>query len=794
MVNCLEGYKFEGDLGAELFAGVRVETGIPGIPDGPDLPIKFTAQAGVAASGGLSCNHFYAEDLQPIAFNAQKEGVRAELKKLMEALTYKAYLKQKACGFSSDCCNFMPEINYNRTNFHGLWTSHEATKVICAALEKAIKKSQSTDPKVVAEAESLLKNLRHYQENFKPSILTSLQISSRQAKGSAGLGASLEMKVEMESLGVSSSASAGVKASVTGSYIPINIRFQTAYPAIKKWPFVPAESELQEFVVMTQDTRILYEQYKCGASAKVEVTGNDKEIISSEKKSTLSELNRMTYITSTVFWNSPDKLHTYLIDKKKYTSTKQQTYTSNSLKGTGISFGGSFLLADLRKNLPKRYDPLATDLPENIALKRELDSFVPIFTDKVAITPIEEVSSPASIAMEIEIRKALNAYEKSFRGWKGALTRYQSSASMQAWASLRVWVEESLPRLGDAVAWLLNENGSHGHDQEFELKLKRRLSNPKSRFYGLLKKHYDIGKTKQDAEIKADKEQKSAMQRTKNAETKAYNLLLGGLDKLRNKKANDAWTKKSVAIKSRNEAVENKNKNNREWNEINRESNEFNKKQWDDRDKFLKDVADSLHVTLEQLKIFFNAKQCAELIHNSQLGVDAIILEAAFEVDDLNVTLQSSLVNRSSGFFRSNPPKEEIIELAPKTATEMHNRFDVCCSDKTYPNPNTPKIQLNAIRMRYRIQDLNERKEKPLFKLGFKILGNGAGIQLNKIEDAGSEGIIDLHVEWFSQETRPRSTALRSESELKETHNSESKFDETRHYEQGVPPVALFCN
>jgi hypothetical protein len=95
--------------------------------------------------------------------------------------------------------------------------------------------------------------------------------------------------------------------------------------------------------------------------------------------------------------------------------------------------------------------------------------------------------------------------------------------------------------------------------------------------------------------------------------------------------------------------------------------------------------------------------------------------------------------------------------------------------------------------MRYRIQD-SKRTEKNLFKLGFKILGNGAGIQLKKIEDAGSEGVFDLYVEWFSQETRPRSTALRSESELKETHNSESEFDQTRHYEQGVPPVALFCN
>lgn len=67
--------------------------------------------------------------------------------------------------------------------------------------------------------------------------------------------------------------------------------------------------------------------------------------------------------------------------------------------------------------MPKRYDPLPTDLPE-IALEMERDNFVPIYTDKVAITPIEEVSSPTSLEMEIEIRKALNAYENHFEAGK----------------------------------------------------------------------------------------------------------------------------------------------------------------------------------------------------------------------------------------------------------------------------------------------------------------------------------------------------------------------------------------
>ena len=114
----------------------------------------------------------------------------------------------------------------------------------------------------VAAAEILLKNLRYYQEGIKPSILTSLQMSSHEANGGAGLTASANAKANALGL-LSISVEAKVDAlSVTGSYKPINIRYQTAYPAIDKRPSVTASSESQDFVVMTQDTRILYEQYK----------------------------------------------------------------------------------------------------------------------------------------------------------------------------------------------------------------------------------------------------------------------------------------------------------------------------------------------------------------------------------------------------------------------------------------------------------------------------------------------------------------------------------------------------
>ena len=191
------------------------------------------------------------------------------------------------------------------------------------------------------------------------------------------------------------------------------------------------------------------------------------------------------------------------------------------------------------------------------------------------------------------------------------------------------------------------------------------------------------------------------------------------------------------------------------------------------QDKFLQNIADSLNVTLKQLKVFLNATWCAEMIqfHESCFpGIEAILLEASFEVNVSEITLTSSLVKKKERFsFSSSKPTEEIIELHPDTGKNMLNQFKSSGQTK----------KLSAIRMRYRIQD-SYNKDTNLFKLGFSIFGNGAGIQLKKIEDAGSEGIFDLYTEWFSQEARLRASNLGR--------------DEKINYEQGVPQVALFCN
>lgn len=88
---------------------------------------------------------------------------------------------------------------------------------------------------------------------------------------------------------------------------------------------------------------------------------------------------------------------------------------------------------------------------------------------------------------------------------------------------------------------------------------------------------------------------------------------------------------------------------------------------------------------------------------------------------------------------------------------------------------------LEAIRLRYRIADSANRDETK-FKLGFKLLGNGAGIALSSVDRAGSEGVVDLTSVWFNK--------LKEFNKVK-ARNEEGWLPVTEAYERAVPPVAL---
>jgi hypothetical protein len=87
--------------------------------------------------------------------------------------------------------------------------------------------------------------------------------------------------------------------------------------------------------------------------------------------------------------------------------------------------------------------------------------------------------------------------------------------------------------------------------------------------------------------------------------------------------------------------------------------------------------------------------------------------------------------------------------------------------DGAHPN-------LQAIRIRRRIADVMDESATK-FKLGFKIGDTQAGIELKKIDEAGSEGIVDVYTRWFYPY---------------EGYNQGGTYATLGH-EAGIPPVAL---
>jgi hypothetical protein len=129
-------------------------------------------------------------------------------------------------------------------------------------------------------------------------------------------------------------------------------------------------------------------------------------------------------------------------------------------------------------------------------------------------------------------------------------------------------------------------------------------------------------------------------------------------------------------------------------------------------------------------------------------GVKTVLLEASFSVTVDRVDVISTVNG-----------KNELIELAPDTAKKLFEK-----------GANNRKLE--AIRMRYRIQDTHNQDSN--FTLGFKVLGNGLKINLKKVNQAGSEGIVDLTIVWMN--------GLSNSGVISSTN-----------YEQAVPAVTLFC-
>ena len=121
---------------------------------------------------------------------------------------------------------------------------------------------------------------------------------------------------------------------------------------------------------------------------------------------------------------------------------------------------------------------------------------------------------------------------------------------------------------------------------------------------------------------------------------------------------------------------------------------------------------------------------------------------------------------------------ETSFHAGQKAAT-LVTRDGVFGIDKNYSKALVKDIvsdqtkQAQSIKLRYRIADSISSDSTP-FKLGFKIFGNEIGVQLLKVDRAGSEGIVDITTVWLDETLRSGGSAA-YENQI------------------SVPPVSLFC-
>ena len=184
------------------------------------------------------------------------------------------------------------------------------------------------------------------------------------------------------------------------------------------------------------------------------------------------------------------------------------------------------------------------------------------------------------------------------------------------------------------------------------------------------------------------------------------------------------------------------------------------------RGNYLSQLASQLKVNSADLDSFFIEGPLRGLVADLKElypNLGAIILESGFEMSQADIKLSNRVVavpGTTRGFVRIKETfMNELTELDIETSKNMFKSF------KENPPP------LNVIRMRFRMQDTYSDGGE-LFKLGLKALGNGGEIKLKSVDEAGSEGIIDLHTKWY---------------------NTGQSVDEEENYKKGVPAVALYC-
>lgn len=180
---------------------------------------------------------------------------------------------------------------------------------------------------------------------------------------------------------------------------------------------------------------------------------------------------------------------------------------------------------------------------------------------------------------------------------------------------------------------------------------------------------------------------------------------------------------------------------------------------------YIKALAARLRVTPDQLTTFLKAGglTMAEILtYDPNVNPSAVLIEASF-------SSLPTLAWRKTARGATTNQIADFRDTMIKAGAASRER------------------DLEAIRLRYRIAD-EATNDKSEFKLGFKVLGNGAGIEISSVDRAGSQGIVDLATVWFNRLEKYNGIGKRLGGA-----GDGTEYSSVTAYESAVPPVAMIC-
>ncbi len=736
MINFCFGKIYAASFSPSFFVGLQYKAEAKGPRESG---VKVSAKLGAEVSAEMSGDIYDAVSVLPLDFkHRDHQKLVNVLTKMFAADTYKEFIKKPAVEFINDHGG---QANYFRKNFWGVDTHIETDELVSKL--KGLKNLSSADR---GAANQLSNVLTAYKERRFPAVRSGIRVVNCHASGEISGVASAKGAIEIPYF--SAELSTENKAlHFTKSYKPVWTRAQTVYET--SLPNKGSRDPKPGLIVMTQDTTIRYSstsfdllesENKLKTSSTLNLgevsvsrpikAGSDNSSASSpndsvtnmlaEKAKAISEkvkqkveqykyrYNTMDYIASTIYWHTPPKLHPYF--SKPSGNTNDFSHFTYSLVGSGISFGASFLFEELAECISYNYDDYEAMFPRD--------------------DPKDETS-----AIVKKLRQTLDDYERWFddRG----VAKAGLSTKPTAFMGLRklLSTEENQKKLMDGLRWLMSvptPDLSAGDKNLFKTTLKEPM-----RLGGKATDYISATKTEFRKRIIR------CVPWSKEEATQLMKAVEDPVDKL--------FLEALVGSLARNEANEQVHQRGLVPSEQDRSDYMARK------NEMVTALANRINLSHDEFRGFLD--DCKDLIIDHDIyfeGVEAILIESGFKMDGVKIEAKSSLI-KDKGIF-SDSVIGENIEMPKSNSDEFIKKFD------------RNKHALNVVRMRYRIQDASS-EETVIFKLGLKILGTGAKGSASEVEEAGSQGVVDLHTKWFGVPFENKSS---------------------ENYDQGVPAVGLF--